>query len=186
MLRTTYKIIAAGSLFFASAHSQAIICMAKQFQLTSQTHYSATNCQYFSGSKALRVGQSGSLYNYDQYGDYNDQMYGHSYIYCPIVASGDAKDIVSADISVSDVNKKHDVVCQMGQSVNTTKGYAAYWGRKTQSTGYGEQTISANNAVSEHADMKNAFIACSLPPQDEKDKEASSMLAYSVESYPEY
>lgn len=181
-IRLSKLSLVAAALAWVSSDAMAIICLAKQFETQQTTNYSASNCQYFSGSKQLRVNRSGAIANFSEQGDFNDQLYGHSYIYCPILGDESPNNIQTAQISVSDMNKQHDVVCQMGQSQYTKKGFAAYWGSTAKSTEYGKQVISASkNSLKGYAnEMPNAFITCSLPPQDSVDDKASSLTHYAV------
>lgn len=165
----------------ASFSANAVICLAKQYELPVQNIYSATNCHYFSGSKELRINRSGSLFNYNLQGNYDDQLQGHSFIYCPIILEESGSKIESAQIAVSDLNTSEDIVCQMGQSQYTKNGFAAYWGATAKSQSYGKQHLVSQNANrTDEISMPNSFITCSLPPQDHKDKQASSLIAYSV------
>lgn len=168
------------SLLFAS-DAFAVICLANNVRSTTQELYLANNCQYFSGSKELRLNRSGALFNYNNSGDYQDQISGNSFIYCPILGDTKANTHMSAEIKVSDLNQQQDVVCQMGKSSYTKNGFAAYWGETARSKQVGEQTITTASQMSKHASaMPNSFITCSLPPQNNGDQKASSLVAYTV------
>lgn len=164
-----------------SGSSYAVICMANQVDVSPKTLYLANNCQHFSGSKELRLNKSGALFNYNMKGNYSDQLYGSSYIYCPILTDDGDKDVSKAEIKVADLNSRHDVVCQLGKSQYTSSGFSAYWGKLAKSEEVGEQTlVAATTSAEKSKSMPNSFITCSLPPQDSNDDNASSLVAYSV------
>lgn len=181
-MKNAIKTATVAAVSCLSFSSHAVICMATQAPVSPETMYLANNCQYFSGSKELRLNRSGELYNYNTQGSYNDQMYGQSYIYCPIMSDNANPGVTAAKITVSDVNQHQDVVCQLGSSRYTQKGFSAHWGKLTKSGRYGKQTLVAETDTSDVGQhMENNFITCSLPPQDSKDNKASSLIAYSVE-----
>lgn len=183
MKKSLLPIISAITISTFSSSASAVICLAKNVQAPPKQLYLANNCRYFSGSKELRLDRSGALFNYNNRGDYHDQLNGNSFIYCPILADALENDNVSAEIKVADLNKQQDVICQMGKSSYTNTGFAAYWGETTRSQSTGVQTLKTKSRVSSHAkSMPNSFITCSLPPQDNQDQKASSLVAYSVNS----
>lgn len=186
MKTSLLHLVSAIAIGTFSTSAGAVICLAKNVQTPAKHYYLANNCQYFSGSKALRLNRTGALFNYNNRGDYNDQLHGSSFIYCPISAdSVDAGHNVSAEIKVTDLNKEHDVICQMGKSSYTNKGFAAYWGETTKSSSVGEQTLkTVSRNASDVITMPNSFITCSLPPQDREDQKASSLVAYTVNARP--
>ena len=163
------------------SQAAATICQPYTMEHEKQIHFSATNCHAFSGSKALKTNQSGSLFNVNQEGDYNDNLYGHSYIYCPITEQF-SDNIQAAEVAVSDASDQHDVVCQLGQTQYTERGFATYWGSKARSTGNGDQVITSHQAQirKKSNGNTNTFVTCALPPQDIADAKASSLNAYVV------
>lgn len=163
------------------SQASATMCQPYTMQQEKQIHFSATNCHAFSGSKALKTNQSGALYNMNQEGDYNDNLYGHSYIYCPITQQF-SDNIHAAEVAVSDASSEHDVVCQLGQTQYTQKGFATYWGSKAKSSGSGNQVITSHKARGEQVKSQNSntFVTCALPPQDIADAKASSLNAYVI------
>ncbi|BDX06604.1 hypothetical protein [Planctobacterium marinum] len=168
-------------LLFASTQADAIICLANNTQPSPKELYLANNCHYFSGSKELRMDRSGALFNYNNRGDYLDQLSGSSYIYCPILDDKNFDGYLSAEIQVSDLNQQQDVICQLGKSSYTEKGFAAYWGETASSNRVGAQTLKTKSlAATRSKSMPNSFITCSLPPQNDADQKASSLMAYTV------
>ena len=180
ILAKTYML----ALLLTSAQAGAVICLANNTQPSPKELYLANNCHYFSGSKELRLDRSGALFNYNNHGDYLDQLSGSSFIYCPILDEKSFNGYLSAEIQVSDLNQQQDVVCQLGKSSYTTTGFAAYWGETASSTEVGSQTLKTKSLSSAHSkSMPNSFITCSLPPQNNADQKASSLMAYTVSKF---
>lgn len=166
---------------FATINANAIICLPDEPDSRGALQFSAINCSYFAGSKALKFNRNGSLYNFNQEGDYQDQLSGNSFVFCPIVGALDSSDIVATKIAVADLNQKQDVVCQMGQSQYRTTGFSAYWGSTSKSKHTGNQTITTANTRPEmRISNSSTFISCSLPPQDNQNENASALMAYTV------